>query len=194
MSRLVLVKHSMPEIERDKPASAWDLGDVGRCRARMLAERLSEFSPKLVWSSREPKAVETAEIVAKALGVPVEIVDGLEEHHRDNVPFWDEREAFESAVERSLTGPDRLVFGTETANQARDRFTAALDKVIGVGHTDSIVVTHGTVMTLYVASIAGVQMMSFWRRLGLPSYVVLTLPERRIQSLIEDVTVEEAEG
>ena len=66
--------------------------------------------------------------------------------------------------------------------------------MIEAQQADSIVVTHGTVMTLYVASIAGVQMMSFWRRLGLPSYVVLTLPERRIQSLIEDVTVEEAEG
>lgn len=194
MRRLVLVKHSMPEIEPDKPASAWKLGDVGRCRARMLADRLSEFNPKLIWSSREPKAVETAEIVAKAFGVPVEIADGLEEHHRDNVPFWDEREAFESAVERSLTDPDRLVFGAETANQARDRFTAALDKVIDAGHADSIVLTHGTVMTLYMARVAGVQMMSFWHRLGLPSYVTLALPDKRIQLLIGDVTVEEAEG
>ncbi len=156
MRRLVLVKHSMPEIERDKPASAWKLGDVGRCRAKLLSSSLEEFSPAVIWSSREPKAVETAEIVAKAFDVPVEVGDGLEEHHRDNVPFWDEREAFESAVERSLTDPDRLVFGAETANQARDRFTAALHRVIGVGHTDSVVVTHGTVMTLYVAGEAGV--------------------------------------
>lgn len=194
MRGLVLVKHSMPEIERDKPASAWKLGEAGRRRAGLLAARLKEFSPSVIRSSREPKAIETAEIVANDHGVPVEIVDGLEEHHRENVPFLSSKEEFEEAVERLFRCPDELVLGTETANQARDRFTAALDKVIGVGHTDSIVVTHGTVMTLYVASIAGVQMMSFWRRLGLPSYVVLTLPERRIQSLIEDVTVVEAEG
>ena len=194
MRRLVLVKHSMPEIERDKPASAWKLGDVGRCRANLLASSLKEFSPAVIWSSQEPKAVETAEIVAKALDVPVEIADGLEEHHRDNVPFWDEREAFESAVERSLTDPDQLVFGTETANQARDRFAQALDKVIDAGHADSIVVTHGTVMTLYVVSVAGVWKTSLWRRLGLPSYIVLTLPDKRIQSIVDDVTVEEAEG
>ena len=194
MRRLVLVKHSMPEIEPDKPASAWKLSKAGRRRAGLLAARLKEFSPAVIRSSRESKAIETAEIVANDHGVPVEIVDGLEEHHRENVPFLSSKEEFEEAVERLFRCPDELVLGTETANQARDRFTAALDKVIGVGHTDSIVVTHGTVMTLYVASIAGVQMMSFWRRLGLPSYVVLTLPERRIQSLIEDVTVEEAEG
>ncbi len=189
MRRLVLVKHSMPEIEREKPASAWKLGEAGRCRARLLAARLSEFSPKLIWSSREPKAVETAEIVANEFGVPVEIADGLEEHHRDNVPFWDEREAFESAVERLLTYPARQVFGTESAGQARDRFAHALDRVIGAGQADSIVVTHGTVLTLYVASFAGVQEMSFWRGLGLPSYVVLTLPERNVDSIVVDVTV-----
>ena len=85
MSRLVLVKHSMPEIERDKPASAWKLGEAGRRRAGLLAARLKEFSPSVIRSSREPKAIETAEIVANDHGVPVEIVDGLEEHHRKNL-------------------------------------------------------------------------------------------------------------
>ena len=188
MRRLVLVKHSMPEIEPEKPASAWKLGGFGRRRAELLAGRLSEFSPDVIWSSREPKAIETAEIVAGERRVPVEIADGLEEHHRDNVPFLSSKDEFEEAIERFFRYPDRLVLGRESANQARDRFAAAIDKVIDAGQADSIVVTHGTVMTLYVASVAGVQRMGFWRRLGLPSYVVLTLPDIRIRSIVEDVT------
>ena len=194
MSTLVLVKHSMPEIERDKPASAWKLGEVGRRRARLLADRLREFNPAVIWSSREPKAIETAELVAGELGVPVKIADGLEEHHRDNAPFLSSKEEFEESVERFFLSPDRLVLGTETANQAHDRFAAAIDEVIDGEQADSIVVTHGTVMTLYMASVAGVQRMDFWRRLGLPSYVVLTLPDMRIASIVEDITVVEAEG
>ena len=189
MRRLVLVKHSMPEIDPDKPASAWKLGEVGRRRAELLAAGLREFRPSVIWSSREPKAIETAEIVANELGVPVKIANGLEEHHRDNVPFLPSKEEFEGAVERFFLCPDRLVLGAETAEQARDRFAAAIDKVIVAGQADSIVVTHGTVMTLYVASVAGVQTIEFWRRLGLPSYVVLTLPDLRIKSIVEDVTV-----
>ena len=46
-------------------------------------------------------------------------------------------------------------------------------------------VTHGTVMTLYVASVAGVQPMRFWHRLGLPSFVVLTLPDMHILSTVK---------
>ena len=191
MRRLVLVKHSMPEIERDRPASAWKLGEVGRRRSELLAARLSEFSPEVIWSSSEPKAIETAQIVASEFSVPVEIADGLEEHHRDNVPFLS-KEVFEEAVERFFRSPDRLVLGTETAEQASNRFVAAIDKVIDAGQADSIVVTHGTVMTLYAASLAGVQTMAFWRRLGLPSYVVLTVPDMRIESVVDGVAFEEA--
>ena len=193
MRRLVLVKHSMPEIDPAKPASAWKLGEVGRRRAESLAAKLMEFNPSVIWSSKESKAVETAEAVARELGVQVEIADGLEEHHRDNVPFMSSKDEFEEAVERFFLHPDELVLGMETANQARDRFAAAIDKVIEAGQSDSIVVTHGTVITLYVASVAGVQMMSFWRRLGLPSYVVLTLPDMRIKSIAEGVTLQGAQ-
>lgn len=78
MRRLVLVKHSMPEIEPDRPASAWKLGAIGRRRSELLASNLKEYRPAVIWSSRESKAIETAEIVANKFGVPVEIVDGLE--------------------------------------------------------------------------------------------------------------------
>ena len=49
----------------------------------------------------------------------------------------------------------------------------------------------GTVMTLYAARVAGVRQMCFWRRLGLPSFVVLTLPDMDIQSVVDSVNSEE---
>ena len=182
----------MPEIERDRPASTWRLGEVGRQRSELLASRLSSFSPEAVWSSTEPKAVETAEIVAGAFGVPVQIADGLEEHHRDGIPFYPRRDDFEAAVEQFFCKPDQLVLGTETAVQARVRMTAAIDDIIDAGQTDSIVVTHGTVMTLYVAGVAGIRPMCFWRSLGLPSYVVLTVPDMHILSTVEAVIANDA--
>ena len=188
MRRLVLVKHSMPEIERDKPASAWKLGEVGRRRSVLLAAKLREFGPDVIWSSREPKAIETAQILASDFGVPVKIADGLEEHHRDNVPFLPSKEEFEEAVERFFRCPDRLELGTETAEQSRERFDTAIDKMIDAGQADSIVVTHGTVISLYVANVTGVQTMEFWRRLGLPSYVVLAVPDMQLQSVVEHVS------
>ena len=166
MRRLVLVRHSQPEIEPNRPASAWKLSEVGRRRAELLAARLRDFSPAAVWASKEPKAVETAEIVAATFGVPVRTADGLEEHHRDGVPYFPTEEEFEAAVEQLFDKPDELVLGTETADQALRRFTAAIDRIVVAGHADNIVVTHGTVMTLYAASVAGVEPAGLWRRLG----------------------------
>ena len=191
MRRLVLVKHAMPEIEPDKPASSWKLGEVGRHRSELLAARLRGFSPQVISTSRERKAVETAEIVAKAFGVQASTVAGLEEHNRSNVPFFPKRDEFQRAVEHFFREPDQLVLGTETAEQALARFTCAIDQIISAGHADSVVITHGTVMTLYAARVAGVRQMCFWRRLGLPSFVVLTLPDMDIQSVVDSVNSEE---
>ena len=190
MRRLVLVKHSLPEIEPDKPASAWRLGEIGRRRAEALAVRLSEFSPEVIWSSSEPKAKKTAEIIGGSFGIAVEVMDGLEEHHRGNVPFLP-KEEFKSAVERFFCDPGRLVLGTETADQARDRMASSIVALLEAGHTDSIVVTHGTVIALYVASVADVRPAGLWRRLELPSFVVLAVPSMAIHSVVERVLEEQ---
>ena len=121
--RLVLVRHSMPEIERGRSASSWRLGEVGRHRSELLADRLSGLDPEVIWSSREPKAVETAEVVAGTFGVPVQTADGLEEHHRCGVLYSPTRNEFEREIEQFFHRPDQLVLGTETAGQAINRFT-----------------------------------------------------------------------
>ena len=151
-----------------------------------LAARLTGHVPDAISCSREPKAVETAKIVARAFGVPAEPVNGLEEHHRDSTPFLPQRE-FEESIRQLFSSPDRLVLGTETARQALDRFTVAVNGLIESQRSDSIVVTHGTVMTLYVEDVAGVEPMCFWTRLRLPSFVALTVPDLRIDSIVDSV-------
>lgn len=186
MRKLVLVRHSEPRIEHDMPASSWRLSAAGRKGSERLAARLNGYVPSAISCSSEPKAVETAEIVAGELAAPVESVDGLEEHHRDNTPFL-HRSEFEESVRQLFSSPDRLVLGAETARQALDRFSATVDGLIETQQSDIIVVTHGTVMTLYVADVAGVEPMRFWTRLGLPSFVALTVPDMRVDSIVESV-------
>ena len=173
MNNLILVRHSEPKIEPDRPASTWRLSGRGRTRAGELAEELRGFSPASIWSSKEPKAIETSEILADALNVPVQIVDGLEEHHRSNVPYFPTKDEFEQTIEQFFLNSEEPVLGDETAQQALRRFTVAINKIIATDTTEApIVVTHGTVMTLYTASVSGVEPMRFWRNLETPSFVV----------------------
>jgi len=188
--KLILVRHSLPEIVPDVPAREWTLSDQGRRRCHALAAMLAEHTPDVIVSSLEPKAVETGQIVASLLGKPFATAPGLHEHERRGVGF-STREEFEARVATLFAHPTELVMGSETAEQAGHRLTqaiAAIAHVLGSHPGDNVaVVTHGTVMSLYVAQVAGVEPFSFWRRLGLPSFVVLSWTAMDLLAVVESV-------
>ena len=180
MSVLILVKHSLPVVNPDVPAREWRLSDEGRVRSRMLGEELDRFDLDLVVSSTEPKAVETAEIAAEALDVPIEIVEGLHEHERGNVGFL-EKERFERSVERFFCRPADLVFGEETADEAHDRFSKAVNGLSNRFRCENIaIVTHGTVLSLFVSRVSDLEAFALWKQLGLPCWVTLSRPDIRV--------------
>ena len=49
------------------------------------------------------------------------------------------------------------------------------------------VVTHGTVLSLYVTRMAGLEPVAFWKSLGLPSFVALSLPGFELLRVVEHV-------
>lgn len=184
MRKLVLVRHSQPEIEPGVPAAGWRLSERGRRSAESLAAELHHYRANVIWCSRELKAAETARIIGHALGLPFRVTDGLEEHHRPNVPFFQSTQEFEQAVEEFFSKPSRLVLGSETAIQARDRVTAAIEAVLEGDIQDAIVITHGTVMALYLARIANVEPMSVWRELETPCFVEVEILRMRVGPIV----------
>ena len=176
MPVLVLVKHSLPEIEPAVPSREWHLSEEGRARSRILAEKLDQYDLDVIVSSNEPKAIETAGISARRLNVPVEVIKGLHEHERSNVGFL-EKERFEPSIARFFSRPTELVFGEETADAAYDRFSKAVhglsDRFM---QANVALVTHGTVLSLFVSRTSALEPFSTWKRLGLPSFIVLSRP------------------
>jgi broad specificity phosphatase PhoE len=64
---------------------------------------------------------------------------------------------------------DMLVMGSETATQARERFARAVEAVLQRHMAGNVViVARGTVITLFVAAVAGIEPFPLWQRLGLP--------------------------
>lgn len=173
MTRLLLVKHSLVEIDETVPAHEWILSSEGRERAHRLAKKLTSFNPEAIVSSVEPKARQTAEIIAEECGVSVQAMDDLREHERSHVPFL-QRDKFETLVQEFFEKPDVLVFGNETATRALDRFQKAVDAAIQTTNADLLaVVSHGTVISLFVAAVTGCDGFLLWQELELPSCVVL---------------------
>jgi broad specificity phosphatase PhoE len=186
-NRLILIRHSQSQPEPDRPASQWPLTAEGRRRCIALAERLAAGAPDVIVTSRERKAGETGTLVAARMRLPIAVADGLHEHQREHAG-WLTNPAFEQAVAAFFTRPDELVFGEETASQAGARFDAAVRGVLATRPGQNVaIVSHGTVITLFVAQHAGVAPRPFWKRLGMPAIVIFSLFDLRLLEVIERI-------
>lgn len=177
---LILVKHSVPEIEKDQPANTWRLSNEGQRRSRRLAEELLRFEPEVILSSEEPKARETAEILSQRLRLDMQTFPNLHEQDRSNVPFLS-HEAFQTSIRDFFQRPDELVFGKETAHQAHTRFYRTVHLILTEHRNKTvIIVTHGTVISLFVSRLTGTSDLELWDRLGLPSFVAMDLASNTV--------------
>ena len=187
MRKLILVRHSLPAITGEQPASQWKLSEEGRRRCERLAKLLAAHRPVAVVTSTEPKAIETGQIAGGRLGVPVEAAPNLHEHERPGTGL-DTPEQFNAKVARLLEHPGELIFGAETGDEARERFEAAVDDAMRRHPAGTVaIVSHGTVMTLFVARAAGIDPVPFWKGLGLPAFVVLSHPELALLDVVAGV-------
>jgi broad specificity phosphatase PhoE len=183
---LILVKHSLPEIVENVPAHAWELSSEGRTRVGKLAGKLRQYQPEVIVSSAEPKARQTAELICENLGVDVVVMDGLHEHDRSGVPFYS-NDKFQSRIQELFEKPDELVFGSETATQALLRFRESIELIMTFYDDKRLaIVSHGTVISLFVSWLTGVDGYSLWKELGLPSFILLDL---RNKKLLETVNI-----
>jgi probable phosphoglycerate mutase len=167
---LILVRHAAPEQDPDVSPTRWRLSAAGRAAAAALADKLADLAPAVVCSSPEPKAAETAEIIARPLGLPVARDPGFEEHRR-GWPFETDPAAFQARVGRVLTERAVSIDGAETGEAAAARFAAALGRR---SERPLLVVSHGTVLSLHVAAGTGEDAFALWRSLALPEALLLS--------------------
>ena len=152
MRKLILIKHASPLVIPGTPTEQWKLSDKGKESCVPLADALSAYEPSVIVSSDEPKALETAQLVASSLAIPTAIAPNLHEHDRSNVPHMRNGE-FISHMELFFRRPGELVLGKETADEALERMESAIGELLTKHPAGNVaVVSHGTVIALFVAS------------------------------------------
>ena len=188
MCTLILVRHSITKPTPQVNSHAWQLTDKGRQRCRALADKLAPYAPPKIITSHEPKAIETGALAARYLNVPHHSAPGLHEQERDNIGLFPTQEAFQGAVEELFRCPNDLVFGKETATQAQTRFSQAVDAVIeGQPQGNVVIVSHGTVITLFTARRAKIDPIPFWKSLGMPALITFSLPSLELKQVLNNV-------
>lgn len=173
MGDLILIKHAPPEITPGVSSHRWVLSEEGRRRCEWVADLCRSSRVKRLFSSLEPKALETAARAATAMDVPVIPLEGLEENDRSGLGF-SAPEALEARIAGFFSAAEAVVLGRESASMVRARFETAIARAIeSAGQETVAVVSHGTAISAFVAAHNALDPMALWRSLTLPGAVRL---------------------
>lgn len=173
MTRLLLVRHgatSRTAEDRFSGDEGVDLSDEGRRQVGLLAERLVEYSIAAVYASPLSRTRESAEILARRCGLPIETRDGLREighGHWEGMTrkeveagFPDEYAAWE---EDPFTFAPR---GGEAGVAVLARALPTIREIVTAHPTDTVlVVSHKATLRLLIASLLGFDARGYRDRL-----------------------------
>jgi broad specificity phosphatase PhoE len=183
MSHLILIRHSISHQQSAVSSDQWTLTPEGITLCSVLAQYLQAYQPSKIYSSTEPKAVLTASSLAEHLMSRCEVasVDGLEETHRKTVPYYKNGDDFRAAVIAAMHQPDEVLFGEESFTMARQRFENTLQTLMA-RHPDETVaaVSHGTVMSLWLAPMLQRPVEDVWKSMGMPAYAIIEWPQKHV--------------
>ncbi|MCV7285325.1 histidine phosphatase family protein [Mycolicibacterium wolinskyi] len=162
--QLLLVRHALPL--RSEPGQGSDpvLSEAGAEQAGRLPAALARFPVSRVVSSPQRRAIQTADPVAAALGLSVEIDDRLAEYDRDMshyVPIEDIAKENPEELARLVNG--HLPSGVDE-DAFKARINAAVADLVAAGdHDDTVAVfSHGGVINVLLHEILGTErLLSF---------------------------------
>lgn len=155
---LLLIRHGLP-VRRELREGIADpeLSTAGHQQAKHLAEYLGSEEISALYSSPQRRAVQTAEPIAAAMGLPINIVDDVAE--------WDRNASSYIPVEELKAANDprwqAMVRGEWTADDDtmegfRDRVVHAIEALIAAHTGQRIAVCcHGGVINAYLSHVLG---------------------------------------
>ena len=177
MRLVYLIKHATPQIQPTVPAEDWELSAAGIAEAKRLATLARGWGLGAVYSSSEPKARKTGLILADELAVPLHVVEGFEEIRLGWIGNSDE---FSANIRDILEHPADSVRGAERAGDAASRFAAAM-RMVEAGPLPAAVVSHGRIISAYLADAFAVEdPFALWRAIPLAGWATLDLDTRKI--------------
>ena len=139
------------------------LNDRGRAQARALANRLAGHMVRGIVSSDLSRARETADILARTLGVSA-VDEDVDLRERSFGCFEgltrDECEALHPEEWRAWIVDHKMPLGGESADALLARASAAFERAarhLATGDVPALVVTHGGVMRAIVSAATGIR-------------------------------------
>jgi broad specificity phosphatase PhoE len=162
--QVLLVRHALPLRSEHGQGSDPDLSDQGKAQVARLPEALARFPISRVVSSPQRRAIQTAEPVAAARELSVEVDERFAEYDRDlpvYIPIEQIRE--ENPQEWARLAQGHLPSAVDE-DAFRARVLAAVDDLVAAADPEDTVAvfSHGGVINLLLHEILGTaRLLSF---------------------------------
>ncbi|OBI98436.1 histidine phosphatase family protein [Mycobacterium asiaticum] len=162
--QLLLIRHALPLRSDHGEGSDPELSDTGFEQVARLPEALDRFPVTRLVSSPQRRAIQTAEPVAAARGLSIEIDDRLAEYDRDQphyIPIEQIRTEFPQEWARMSQGH---LPSTVDEDAFRARVRAAIDDLVAAADPDETIAafSHGGVINVVLHDILGTaRLLSF---------------------------------
>ncbi len=181
MNRLLFLTHPEVVIDPAVPVPRWHLRADGIARLRRFAASGALADVTAVWASTECKAIETAGILAGALGLGVRVREDLGENDRSSTGFLPPPE-FERMADAFFANPEASIRGWERAVDVQARILAAVRAVAAAenGAGDILVAAHGAVGALLRGHLMGAPISRALDQPGAGCWFAVALPAWRL--------------
>lgn len=154
MKTVCFLTHPDVLLNQAVPITEWGLSESGRKKAVRVSDRKWISKVEEIYSSKETKARETAQIISNKLNVECIFVEELGEIDRSSTGYM-ELEKFKEAVDSFFSEPRASHRGWETAVQAQKRITSIVfDRIVKNSIARRLlIVSHGGVGALLMADL-----------------------------------------
>lgn len=183
-NRVVLVRHARPVIVPESDPGQWVMDASARGDVERLARSIAPLGCDIVVTSDESKARTTGEVLGEVLGLPVWSEADLGEQGAGTIPWIEGAETFRARVIEHFERPGERVFGKETSSEAGARFAGAVSR-LAERYRYPVLVTHGRVMSAWIARVTGAEAAAFWRDLRMPDAFAVDIGARRWRRIEE---------
>jgi len=148
MPKVRYLTHPQVLIDPTVPIPLWGLSAVGRDRVAIFSQSRAPKTTTQIVSSAERKAIETAQPIAAALGLNLEVREAMHENDRSATGYLPPDE-FEIVANEFFAHPFASVRGWERAIDAQARIVREVETVLERNlQGDILFVGHGAVGTL----------------------------------------------
>jgi len=170
--RIYIVRHCEAQ---GKPAES-QLTEKGLIQANYLSEFFSKSEIDRIISSPFLRAIQTVEPISEETNIDIEIDERLSERTLStaDLPDWLEK------LKATFNDLELKFQGGESSKEAMNRIVTVVDEVFKSEYENTMIVTHGNLMSLLLKNYDNSFDFDCWKRLSNPDVFVLYYTKNEI--------------